>query len=228
MVRDLHEDQNLIGISYEQALKNQEARFRENGEKIRLVFTNVCALLLTFYNKIPHTSYHCIEGFEEGSGDIRGAITRISEVLTWIREQPPEGVISSAVLTTKREQVVNVMNSLIHYPEITDEAKLIAHATENIDKKGRTNQPRNNNKDTLIMLLSRHIHIFFAVYPELKNVFNQSGELIDDFIDKFIGYGTPPPNWPSFTSEVERQSIKDEVRAGVIALENAVSLNHYT
>lgn len=227
-VMAFHGDPSFFGVAYEEALKGQEARFRENGEKTSNVFRDVSALLLTFYNKIPHTAYHYIDGFEEDSGDIKVARTRISEVFKWMREQPKGVPIPSIALASKRPQIAEVMNSLIHYPEITDSAKLADHAAENLTKKGRTNQPRNNGKYTLIMLLSRHVHIFFSVYPELKNAFNQNGELVDDFIDKFIGKGTAKPNWPSFTSNVEIQSIKDGVKAGVISLEEAVAANHYT
>jgi len=120
------------------------------------------------------------------------------------------------------------MNSLIHYPEITDSAKLSEHQAENIDKKGKHNQPRNNDKDTLIMILSRHVHIFFSVHPEIKNTFNANGELIDNFVDKFIGKGVSKPNWPSFTSAEEIQSIKDGVKDGVMELEDRVSAHHYS
>ncbi len=227
-ITEFHDDQSLVGSSYEGALKSQEARFRENGERVRGVFRDISALLLTFYNKIPHTAYHYIDGFEEDAGDIKVARTRIDEVFKWMKDQPQGNPIPSIALATKRPQIAEVMNSLIHYPEITDPAKLAAHTAENFTKKGKTNQPRNNSKDTLIMLLSRHVHIFFSVYPELKNAFNQNGELVDDFIDKFIGKGTAQPNWPSFTSNAEIQSIKDGVKAGVIALEEAVAANHYT
>lgn len=227
-VAEFHGDKSLVGTPYEGALKSQESRFRENGEKIRGVFGDISSLLLTFYNKIPHTAYHYIEGFTEESGDIKVARTRIGEVLGWMKSQPQGVAIPSIALATKRPQVVDVMNSLIHYPEITDKAKLDEHVADNLTKKGKTNQPRDNSKDTLVTLLSRHVSIFFAVYPELKNAFNQGGELIDDFVDKFIGKGSADPNWPSFKSDAEIQSIKKAVKEGVAALENSVASNHYT
>jgi hypothetical protein len=78
------------------------------------------------------------------------------------------------------------------------------------------------------MILSRHVHIFFSVHPEIKNTFNANGELIDNFVDKFIGKGVSKPNWPSFTSAEEIQSIKDGVKDGVMELEDIVSAHHYS
>jgi hypothetical protein len=227
-VTAFHDDSTLVGLAYEEALKGQESRFKENGEKIRGIFANTSALLLTFYNKIPLTAFHTIDGFSEGSGDIKNAKTRIDEVKKWIKGQSADVEISSGVLTAKRDPIVEAMNSLIHYPEITDSAKLSEHQAENIDKKGRHNQPRNNDKDTLIMILSRHVHIFFSVHPEIKNTFNANGELIDNFVDKFINAGASKPNWPSFTSAEEIQSIKDGVKDGVMELEDRVSAHHYS
>jgi hypothetical protein len=120
------------------------------------------------------------------------------------------------------------MNSLIHYPEITDSKKLDEHKADNIQKGTKTSKPRNNDKDTLIMILSRHVHIFFSVHPEIKNTFNVNGELIDNFVDKFIDAGASKPNWPSFTSAEEIQSIKDGVKDGVMELEDRVSAHHYS
>lgn len=222
-----HRDPSLSGVAYKEALKGQEARFRENGEKLRDLFCTISALILTFYNKIPHTAYHYIDGFEEAAGDIKASITKIGRVLTWMEEQRGT-TVSSSVFAVKRSEITKVMTSLIHYPEITDRDKLTAHESENIDKKGKTNQPRNNSKETLIMILSRHIHIFFSVYPELKRTFNRNDELIDDFVDKFIGRGTQNPNWPSFTRSAEIRSIKEGVRAGVLTLEQATTASHYT
>ncbi len=228
-VTTFHDDSTLAGLAYEEALRGQEAKFNENGEKIRGIFTSTAELLLTFYNKIPHTAYFNIKGFEEGPGDIKTAKTKIDEVNKWIKEQSGDVEISSGVLTAKRTPIIEAMNSLIHYPEITDSAKLSEHLAENIDKQGKKNQPRNNSKDTLIMLLSRHVHIFFSVHPEIKNTFNKNGELIDDFVDKFIGKGESKPNWPSFASDDEEmQSIKDGVKDGVKELEESVSANHYS
>lgn len=227
-VTTFHDDSTLVGLPYEEALRGQEARFNENGEKIRNIFTSASELLLTFYNKIPHTAYFNIKGFEEGPGDIRTAKTKIDQVNKWIKEQSEDAEISSGVLAVKRPPIVEAMNSLIHYPEITDSAKLDAHQAENIDKQGKKNQPRNNTKDTLIMILSRHVHIFFSVHPEIKNTFNANGELIDNFVDKFIDAGASKPNWPSFTSAEEIQSIKDGVKDGVKELEDRVSAHHYS
>lgn len=227
-VTTFHDDSTLVGLSYEEALRGQEAKFNENGEKVRNIFINVSELLLTFYNKIPHTAYFYIEGFKEGPGNIKKAKTEIDQVNKWIKGQSGDVEISSSVLTAKRAPIVEAMNSLIHYPEITDLAKLDAHQAENIDKQGKKNQPRNNTKDTLIMLLSRHVHIFFSVHPEIKNTFNANDELIDDFVDKFIDAGASKPNWPSFTSAEEIQSIKDGVKDGVKELEDRVSAHHYS
>ena len=226
-VTTFHNDPTLVGLAYEEALRGQEAKFNENGEKIRGIFTRTAELLLTFYNKIPHTAYFNIKGFEEGAGDIKTAKTKIDEVNKWIKGQSGDVEISSSVLTAKRAPIIEAMNSLIHYPEITDLAKLDAHLAENIDKQGKKNQPRNNDKDTLIMLLSRHVHIIFSVHPEIKNTFNANGELIDNFVDKFIDAGASKPNWPSFTSAEEIQSIKDGVKDGVKELEESVLENHY-
>lgn len=184
--------------------------------------------MLTFYNKIPHTAYFNIKGFEEGPGDIKTAKNKIDQVNKWIKEQSEDAEISSGVLSVKRDPIVKAMNSLIHYPEITDLAKLEEHKADNIQKGTTTSRPRNNDKDTLIMILSRHVHIFFSVHPEIKNTFNASGELIDDFVDKFIDAGASKPNWPSFTSAEEIQSIKDGVKDGVKELEESVSAHHYS
>ena len=227
-VTTFHDDSTLVGLSYEEALKGQESRFRENGEKVRGIFSNISALLLTFYNKIPLTTFHGIDGFKEGSGDIKISKNKIDQVNKWIKEQSGDVEISSSVLSVKRAPIVEAMNSLIHYPEITDSAKLEAHQTENIQKQGKKNQPRNNTKDTLIMILSRHVHIFFSIHPEIKNTFNANGELIDNFVDKFIDAGASKPNWPSFTSAEEIQSIKDGVKDGVKELEESVSAHHYS
>ena len=228
-VTTFHDDSTLAGLAYEEALRGQEAKFNENGEKIRGIFTSTAELLLTFYNKIPHTAYFNIKGFEEGPGDIKIAKTKIDEVNKWIKGQSEDAEISSGVLTAKRTPIIEAMNSLIHYPEITDSAKLSEHLAENIDKQGKKNQPRNNSKDTLIMLLSRHVHIFFSVHPEVKNTFNKNGELIDDFVDKFIGKGESKPNWPSFASDDEEmQSIKNGVKNGVEELEESISAHHYS
>ena len=227
-VTTFHDDSTLVGLAYEEALRGQEARFNQNGEKVRNIFINVSELLLTFYNKIPHTAYFYIEGFKEGPGKIKNAKTEIDQVNKWIKGQSRDVEISSSVLSVKRAPIVEAMNSLIHYPEITDSAKLEAHRGENIQKQGKKNQPRNNTKDTLIMILSRHVHIFFSVHPEIKNTFNANGELIDNFVDKFIDAGASKPNWPSFTSAEEIQSIKDGVKDGVRELEDRVSAHHYS
>ena len=227
-VKELHESE-VVGTPYLEALRGQEARFRENGEKMRNLFRDVSALLMTFYNKIPHTAYHYIEGFKEEAGDIKVAKTKVGEVLEWLERNGADGhVISSAALAAKRPEVASVMNSLIHYPEITDEAKLAAHVAENIDKKGRSNKPRNNSKATLIEILARHVHIFFAVYPELKINFDEHGDLTDDFVDKFLGVGAAKPNWPSIASNADQlKSVKDGVKAQIVVLENSLTDNHY-
>jgi len=227
-VTTFHDDSTLVGLSYEEALRGQEARFNENGEKVRNIFINVSELLLTFYNKIPHTAYFYIEGFKEGSGNIKKAKTEIDQMNKWIKGQSGDVEISSGVLSVKRAPIVEAMNSLIHYPEITDLAKLDEHKADNIQKGTKTSKPRNNDKDTLIMILSRHVHIFFSVHPEIKNTFNANGELIDNFVDKFIDAGASKPNWPSFTSAEEIQSIKDGVKDGVKELEESVSAHHYS
>jgi hypothetical protein len=227
-ITTFHDDSTLVGLAYEEALRGQEARFNENGEKVRNIFINVSELLLTFYNKIPHTAYFYIEGFKEGPGKIKNAKTEIDQVSKWIKGQSGDVKISSSVLSVKRAPIVEAMNSLIHYPEITDSKKLDEHKADNIQKGTKTSKPRNNDKDTLIMILSRHVHIFFSVHPEIKNTFNVNGELIDNFVDKFIDAGASKPNWPSFTSAEEIQSIKDGVKDGVMELEDRVSAHHYS
>ena len=84
-VTTFHDDSTLVGLAYEEALRGQEAKFNENGEKIRGIFTRTAELLLTFYNKIPHTAYFNIKGFEEGAGDIKTAKTKIDQVNKWIK-----------------------------------------------------------------------------------------------------------------------------------------------
>lgn len=189
---NLHADQALTGLPYEESLKGLESKFRENGNQLRQVFSEVTRAIVTFYNRIPLTQYHNIPGFTEGGGDIKSSIGVMRDISSWYySKQEPVG---SAVVTTKRQQVVNCINAFIHYPEITNEQALIAHQNLNlIDKKGKHNHPRNNKKTTLVQLLARHFHIFSAVYPDEVAYLNQGGELLNGFIDKFIGKGTPQP-----------------------------------
>lgn len=222
---NLHADQSLTGLPYEEALKGLDSKFRENGDKMRLVFSQISKAIVTFYNKIPLTQYHNIPGFTEGSGNIKSSVGVMQDVMNWYysKREP----IGSAVMSAKREQIINCVNAFIHYPEITNPQALLDHQNLNlIDRKGRDNRPRNNEKPTLVALLAKHFHIFSAAYPEAE-YFNQNGELLDGFVDKFIGKGTPHPNWPTFATNPHIQEIKAGVRAEVIRLSNLTTASHY-
>jgi hypothetical protein len=221
----LHENPDLVDAPYKQALDGLEARFKTNGEKVRDLFKSLSAILLTFYNKIPLTAYHYIEGFKEDAGDIKATKTKIGKILDWHNKQTKK--VGSPALAAKRIEVVEAMNALIHYEEITNEELLGEHRAENNTKEGKTNQPRNNDKETLVKILARHIHIFFAVYPELKEIFNQENELIDNFIDKFIGKGTNKPNWPKFANKTDIADIKNKVKEAVAKLKVDLGANNY-
>ena len=222
----LHSDPSVTGVSYNQSLEGLEAKFRKNGEKVREMFNILSSMVMTFYNRVTLTAYHNIPDFTEAGGNIKAITKSMDTIIEWIKKNQVNPISSSA-LTVKRSQVVNAINPVIHYPEITDEKALTLHITENIDKKGRFNKPRNNDKNTLIELLSRHVHVFFAVYPEIKQTFNQQGELVDDFVDKFIGQGTPKPNWPKFANDANVQEIKNGVKINLATLSESFANNHY-
>jgi hypothetical protein len=210
---------------YKFAIQSQIALLKDNGKTMQEFFNRISPLLMTFYNKIPQTAFDNIKGFDEGSAGIRGSITKMKEVLDWI-DSSKDLPSSSSVLRVKSQIVIDAMNSTIHYPEITDAKKLTDHQAKNIDKKG-TNIARDNSLENLTKILTRHIHIFFAVYPEVKKTFNQE-ELIDGFIDKFISKGGAKPNWPSLLHDSSAiADIKYNVKSGLKSFEEKFTSAHY-
>jgi hypothetical protein len=230
-ITQLHEDELITGEAYEEALKNQIAKFKHNGESMRnLLFIEISRLVLTFYNKIPHSSYDYIDGFREEGGDIKVSVNTLAGILKWIKQQQTSQQDStSATLAVKRPDIVNIMNSLIHYPEITDKVKLEQHQSENIANRGDKgkDKARDNSIETLVEVLGKHITIFLSIYPELDLALNTNGELIDDFVDKFIGEKDKKPNWPSFVDAKIKLEIKQKVKNEVARLKAEVGVNHY-
>jgi hypothetical protein len=232
-VTKLHGDPLARGDAYEGALKWHEQSFRQNGEKMRVLFCSASALALTFYNKIPHTAFEEFKDYKDPPGQIKTAISKLdTEVAEWIKKQEQGNVQQEqgsvpVSESAKNNHIKEYMQHLIHYPQISESV-----LNKQSQAKGKRYCPRNNDKEILIKLLCRHVHIFFAVYPEMKRRFDLNDELLDYFVEFFIetkpNKEKPEQNWPMFKNKEDMQSIKEGVKAGVSKLSDLLEEHHYT
>ncbi|MFM7620203.1 MAG: hypothetical protein ACKO47_01170 [Alphaproteobacteria bacterium] len=136
--------------------------------------------------------------------------------------------------------------NLIHLPEIIDviyeykngkeitrkaETFLEKHKnqTENYGNK-RTAKARENSEGELVSALAKHMHIIFAVYPELERVYDRK-LLIKSFVEKFIeGKNGNPQDmgWPSFVDKEKKDQICELVMEELNDLKEKTQKKHYT
>ncbi len=230
-------DMSLTAENLAVILKEVENRYNSNGELIREFFLESSRLLLTFYNKVPHSAYYPIKGFEATSGEGAQVKDALSELKKHIKEcQDLHG--KSAALTTKMSNyIVPAILKLIHYPEITDrrvynkkkkiddDVILQKHKMDTDNYGTQVSKARTNNKDDLVETLAKHIHIVVSVYPELEEIFDVD-DVIEDFVVKFIK--RDPFGWPKFNKHTEFEDIKGRVKVKYQEIQNIAANRKYT
>jgi hypothetical protein len=224
------EDESLSGTNLSLALGAIEGKYKDNGTKIRDALTEMVRLLLTFYNHIPGTSYFPVKGFTpvDESATIRNSKRdlplAVFEIVKFMAENQSE-----RALTLKVQSVLlpNVLG-LFHYPEITDESALGEHRGVTLTNKTKLSMSRDNDRNSLITMLTRHLHIIFSIYRDELSTDFVRDEITRLFVDSVIRgeKGKTNIGWPSFRNDIE--SITNEVKAGLKAGRDAVENSHYT
>ena len=202
-----------------------KSQFNRNGEiLLNKVFIKISEIVTTFYNRIPDTSYHTTKYNVSGKGEsaLKGSMQKY---LGKTGEN-----LSDSEISRIHKGIASIIHSVIDYPEITERAALEEHVkfnSENQRKTGPKSNPRNNDQSTLVKALAKHLHVFYAVYPEIKDSFDKNNELSNQFIKVFIGRKEKNPNWPKFDNDRALASIQDEVKIEMTRLSNFLEQNHY-
>ncbi len=212
-------------------LSGIDAHYKFNGELIRVFFEEVSKYLITFYNKIPNTAFFAIKGFEASSSEG-------STVSTSIKKMKKEaGLVSSLAkgspaLTAKlHRDIIPLVVSLIHYPQITDkdgkkaEDILGEHRSHTLTSGNKTARARDNDFNKLAYIMARHLHLTFAAFPDLAESYTMK-DFADSFVSAFVK--DPRTGWPSYNNPVNITQISDTVLDCLIAMQKATTDNHYT
>lgn len=214
-------------------------KYRINGELIRESLLKIVRLVMTFYNHIPNTSYFAIPEFEAPRNEgpkVKASLNQISSLITTEPNTRTEQDLA--------EVVGNIVN-LIHLPEIIDviyedkngkkitktiDETLGEHRAKTLSDGAKKTKARDNSKDELVSALAKHMHIIFAIYPELEQVFNRE-LLIKSFIEKFIegrNGDCTDMGWPSFINQKDKDQICELVKEKLKVFEEKTQKKHYT
>lgn len=197
------------------AIKGDRRRkLAENNVHIRDLFSDIARYLLTYYNKIPLTSFYTLGlGYEnEGEGAaVKSAIKEIDRSLADPDDSKAlRAIVESAIKLIYYPEIVNVA---IENEKTKGETKIItakdvmlsnAQVVTNFGRK-KISAPRTNDRTTLCQLLARHLFILTAAYPEISEKFDKK-LLIDSFIEGFVTQGKN--GWPSIKTSEELSEIK--------------------
>lgn len=184
--------------------------YKVNREQLQNVFKQMSVAILSFYNQIKEVSFLSTNESTSSITDkdtqiIKSTLSRFDNTdlpifIEWISDEH-NYVIDSPIVTVKCAPIVKAMLALIDYRKIEIQ-ELEKHQKEflsskNIKKKlKKISIPRNNDEETLIRMLVRHIHIFFAVYHELQKYLLEEitnidqgkckTDIIRNFIEQFL------------------------------------------
>ncbi len=123
--------------------------------------TEMSRIIMTFYNHIPKTAFLKIKGFEASSSE--GG--KVRDVLAKLKKISENG---SVELREKSiDTVVDCLSSLFHYPQI-EETALAQHIEETKKLKSKLAEYRTNLRSDLRLVVSRHLFIAFAAFPNLE------------------------------------------------------------
>ena len=211
---------------------NVEQLYNKNGEHIRETLTEIARLVLTFYNHIPHTAYFPIVGFEAASSEgsaVRTALSTIDKSIKTITKIPADNVATRVIKQTNLDNIVTSLANLMHYPEITDEGLLGKHRAKTLlDGAKRLSESRDNTKENLVSAIAKHLHITFAVFPELERLFARD-EIVKPFISRIIsGKEQNKVLWPTFDSQQHVNSITNDVSGKLDLLKAQLPQKGYT
>lgn len=246
--RTAQDDAGLTGSNLESILSGIEMKYKENGTLMRASLKEITRLVLTFYNHVPNTAYFLIEGFaaprDEGS-IIKSALPVIESHIAASKTLKQENSVASrARLGHNLTSVIDSISSLIHYPEITrvnvvDKGKIVGtktaeevlgeHRSYTLTNGAKTTaRARDNTKETLVNALAKHLHITFAVYPELEEVFDKR-EMVSALVRKVIGGKAGGANgWPTFNNAAGIADITTRVEEGLETFRKWSKDFHYT
>ncbi len=247
--REAQENDTLNKKSLAQILRGIELQYRENGEFVRESLLKIVGLVMTFYNHIPNTSYFSIPEFEASSSEgstVRTSTEAIASKIRSAQNLVKDGSIASNNrLTRLSDEAVDSIVNLIHLPEIIpveyEDKKgkkitksvddfLEEHKNKTVIDGAKTAKARENTEQELVTALAKHMHITFAVYPELKEVFDKN-YLTKSFVEKFIGGRNGNPNdmgWPTFRRQSERDRIYELVKDKLKDFKKMTKEKHYT
>jgi hypothetical protein len=247
--RKAQEDDELDGRNLKRVLHSIESEYKENGDFVRESLLKIVGLVMTFYNHIPNTAYFAIPEFEAGKDEGSAVRTSTKALDNIVRKAEPLSKIDSVVarnkITILLGSAVDNISNLIHFPEIvpvhyTDKKGKVTtksvdeflgeHRAETLAYGARTARARDNTEQSLTSALTKHMHITFATYPELEEVFS-SDDIVNSFVRKVIGGRNGEPSdmgWPSFNNKVAIGRISLAVRNGLESLKDKAQKKHYT
>lgn len=231
------------------ALRGIEVRYKLNGALLCDMMTEIVRETMTFYNHLPRTSYIQIPGFEaardEGSAVV-SAKREIERLITMERTLRPIEVANALSMLFHYPEItgVNIVDEgkkIVHYPEIVnivDKGKVIGvksaaevlteHVRRHREKGVRsTALSRDNGWENLRDAMGRHLHIAFAVYPELTVKFDRK-ELIRRFVEKVIKGKEGLMGWPSFNNPTQIGYAAHHVENWLDEVQRRRDVVHYT
>ncbi len=244
------EDAGLDGKNLKRVLQSIESEYKENGDFVRESLLKMVGLVMTFYNHIPNTAYFAIPEFEAGKDEGSAVRTSTKALENIVKTAEPFSKIDSVAarnkITILLGSAVDNISNLIHFPEIipvnyTDKKGKVTtksvdeflgeHRAKTLADGARTTaKARDNTEQSLTSALTKHMHITFATYPELEEVFT-SDEVVNSFVKKVIGGRNGEPNdmgWPSFNNNAAIGRISLAVRSGLESLKDKAREKHYT
>lgn len=224
----LQNDESLIGKNLSSALKSVEASYNKNGKLLRDTLTEICRLILTFYNHIPRTSYLPIKGFEAASNEgstIRNSLTAIDKELVDYMKYDDSSIASRTAKNNHLNKIIKSIANLMHYPEITNDKILTKHQSDAIASTVKLIEPRDNRKSNLIKALARHLHIVSTAYPELKEELIRDSS-IKDFVTLMIR-GKDKELWPKYSKNKSIKEISESVKVELEEIQEQLGENRY-
>ncbi len=227
--RSAQQNDDLDARSLSGVLGGIDASYKFNGELLRDFFTEASRYLMTFYNKIPLTAFFAIEGFKAPPGEGAAVSKSIRDIKQKIEEARRIAKDSPALTTKLNREIMPLVLSLIHYPQITDKGDKKAKdilgehrgfTLTNGAKK--TAKARDNDGNKLTYVLARHLHLTFAAFPQMPKIFDTKG-LVSSFVSAFIK--DERTGWPGYNNPAQ---ISGAVLDSLAAMQKAATENHYT
>ncbi len=202
-----------------QAIRSE---YNQNLNSIESLIKRIVNIILTFYNHIPYTSFRKLnakkitEAIDEKELKKFQAEDREGSKVNQNKNQI-EGIIAESIEIkdipaerAKIKSLIEIMAEVMHYPEITNEELLGLLRSEVTSGGIKLEKARDNSKETLILLLARHIYITFLTFPELKERLTEN-TIVELFVNRIIKGGEDGKfGWPKFKDNENIQDIQGQ------------------